>query len=78
MKVFVSGNEKSGFNIRMVYDDGSPASTHMNITHDKDWLWLKTDDYEGNAMINVEALPKIIKCLREIQKSRKLTPTAQD
>jgi hypothetical protein len=33
------------------------------ITFDKDWLWISTDDYEGTAMLNIEALPMLRRAL---------------
>lgn len=44
----------------------------MRIEHDETWLHLETDAAEGHAMINIEALPAIIRALNAIKKQRKL------
>ncbi len=75
MKAFVSGDAKSGVTIRIVYPNGSPG-TFIEVRADKDWLYFGTGDYE-RVMVGVEALPQILKALREIQKSRKPTPAKQ-
>lgn len=37
-----------------------------HVYGDKDWVHVCTDDYEGNAMINREALPKLIEALQRL------------
>lgn len=32
-----------------------------------DWLFICTDNYEGNAMLNIEALPKLIEALQRLE-----------
>ncbi len=41
------------------------------VTYDDKWLHICTDDYEGNAMLNIEALPYLQKALRQIARERK-------
>lgn len=41
------------------------------VDHDKDWLHITTDPYEGHAMISIEALPALRKALARIAKDRK-------
>jgi aminoglycoside phosphotransferase len=36
---------------------------------DKDWLWIVTDDYEGVAMLNIEALPHLRRALTRLAKT---------
>jgi hypothetical protein len=38
------------------------------ITWDKDWLHIVTDDYEGNAMVNIETLPALRRALARVAK----------
>jgi len=38
------------------------------ITFDRDWLYICTDDYEGNAMLNIEALPNLRRALARVAK----------
>jgi hypothetical protein len=38
------------------------------VSYDKDWLHIVTDDYEGNAAINIEALPHLRRALAQIAK----------
>lgn len=45
-----------------------------HVSHDKNWLHVTTDDYEGHAMLNIEALPFLIKALRTIQRERRTPP----
>ena len=40
------------------------------VTHDKDWLHIETDPYEGHVMLNIEALPYLQKALRAVAKER--------
>lgn len=51
------------------------------VSHDDSWLHITTDAYEGHAMLNIEALPKLRKALAEIARERRaqtrsLTPPA--
>lgn len=39
-----------------------------DVTAERGWLYVNTDDYEGCAMLNIEALPKLISALRKLQK----------
>ena len=41
------------------------------ISFDENWLNICTDDYEGNAAINIEALPQLQKALRMVAKRLK-------
>lgn len=40
----------------------------IRIYYDATWLYLVTDDYEGHAMVNIETLPAIVRCLNAIKK----------
>lgn len=40
------------------------------VSADKNWLVIETDAYEGHAMLNVEALPALIRALRQLQSER--------
>lgn len=51
------------------------------VSFDKDWLYIVTDDYEGSAMINIQALGKLRLALARIHKERRrqqLQPTAHE
>jgi hypothetical protein len=36
------------------------------VDYDKDWLNITTDDYEGHAMLNIEALPHLRRALARV------------
>lgn len=38
------------------------------IEYNKDWLYIVTDEYEGVAMLNIEALPALRRALTQIAK----------
>ena len=42
-----------------------------HITYDKDFFYISTDDYEGTAMLNIEALPYLRRALAKIAKAIK-------
>jgi hypothetical protein len=42
------------------------------VSYDKDWLYICTDDYEGNAMLDIEALPYLRRALAQIAKRTKV------
>lgn len=42
------------------------------ITWDDTWLNICTDSYEGNVMLNIEALPYLRRALAQIAKARRL------
>lgn len=44
------------------------------VTFDHDWLHIQTDPYEGHVMINIEALPNLIKALNRIKRHLKVQP----
>jgi hypothetical protein len=46
------------------------------VTWDDTWLNICTDDYEGNAMINIEALPHLRRALAYISRSIKAKSSA--
>lgn len=50
------------------------------VSYDKDWLYIVTDDYEGNAMLNIEALPFLRRALTQIAKeiASKKRPEAKE
>jgi uncharacterized protein (UPF0335 family) len=37
------------------------------VSGDETWVYVCTDDYEGNAMINREALPQLIEALQRLE-----------
>lgn len=39
-----------------------------SVTYDETWLTIETDDYEGSAMLNIEALPYLRRALAEISR----------
>lgn len=41
------------------------------VSHDDTWLRIVTDENEGSAMINIEALPFLRRALAKIAKERK-------
>lgn len=41
------------------------------VSYDKDWLHIVTDEYEGAAMLNIEALPALRRALSQIAKERR-------
>lgn len=41
------------------------------IEHDKVWLHITTDDYEGHAMLNIQTLPFLISALKKIERKIK-------
>jgi len=41
---------------------------YARVEYDKDWLHICTDDYEGHAMLNIEALPYLRRALAAIAK----------
>lgn len=41
------------------------------ITWNDDWLYISTDPYEGQAMLNIEALEPLRKALAKIAKARR-------
>jgi hypothetical protein len=41
------------------------------VTWDDTWFWICTDDYEGNAMINIEALPHLRRALAKVARAIK-------
>jgi hypothetical protein len=47
------------------------------IDWDDDWLHIVTDDHEGHAMLNIEALPKLRLALAKIAKLRRQRLLAQ-
>lgn len=72
---------KSRRTIEPFYDDANPSRLLVGarytdgiahdgpvavITHNADWLNICTDRYEGNAMLNIEALPHLRKALARI------------
>jgi hypothetical protein len=42
-----------------------------HITWDETWLNITTDDYEGHAMINIEALPYLRRALARVARTIK-------
>ncbi len=46
----------------------------IEASADRSWVYVTTDRYEGHAMINREALPKLIEALQRLEKH--LTETA--
>lgn len=40
---------------------------YARIYIDRGWLMIVTDDHEGAAMLNVEALPLVIEALQKLQ-----------
>ena len=47
------------------------------ISWDKDWLYICTDDYEGNAMINISTLPVLRRALARVAKTIASNPSPQ-
>jgi hypothetical protein len=45
------------------------------IWGDAEWVYVSTDDYEGTAMINREALPKLIVALQRLEEYLAGDPT---
>ena len=41
------------------------------VTWNDTWLYICTDQYEGNAMLNIEALEPLRKALAKISRSRR-------
>lgn len=41
------------------------------VEYDKKWLSITTDDHEGAAMLNIEALPFLIEALQNIEAKMK-------
>lgn len=39
-----------------------------SVYGDQTWVHVCTDDYEGNAMINRQALPSLIKALQRVER----------
>ena len=70
VKVELTNLDSGGQLIRCFYRDGSP-STHAEVYADKDWLHVVTDDEEGHAMLNIEALPLLIEVLQNIAQEQK-------
>ncbi len=53
-------------------DDGSQyRGPTAQVSYDEDWLHIITDDSEGHAMLNIEALPQIREALAAIAKERR-------
>lgn len=52
--------------------DGDYAGPAARVYYDENWLHINTDDYEGNAMLNIEALPALRRALAQISKEIKL------
>ncbi len=54
--------------------DPSPYSDYYGpcarVSVDDDWVTICTDDYEGNAVLNIEALPFLIRALKKLNKRR--------
>jgi len=46
--------------------DGDYTGPVAQIYYDKQWLFVETDPYEGQAMLHIEALPKLIEALQKI------------
>lgn len=46
-----------------------------SIWHDKDWVYVSTDEHEGTAMLNIEALPALRRALALLAKQIKASPT---
>lgn len=57
---------------------GNPASDYRGpeavVSYANGWLHINTDDYEGHAMLNIEALPYLRRALAQIAKEQKARP----
>jgi hypothetical protein len=55
------------------YEDGDGTSADISVSRngrDDDhytWINICTDDYEGHAMLHIEALPLLIAALQEVE-----------
>lgn len=61
--------------------DGRYEGPSVKISHNKDWVFLGTDDYDGTAMFNVEALSAVRRALAVAEKQVKAnhsTPKAAE
>ena len=71
MKAHISGDAKHGFEVWAsdpIRDYKGPVADVY--TKDK-WLFIVTDPYEGAAMLNIEALPKLRSALAKLDKARR-------
>jgi hypothetical protein len=59
------------FRVSAFYED--QGGTSANVIADSDWIKIITDDYEGCAMLHIEALPLLIESLSKIQHRLGLT-----
>lgn len=47
------------------------------VSYDKDWLYIVTDDHEGNAMLDIEALSALRRALAQIARERRVAQKAE-
>lgn len=55
-------------------EDDDYMGPAARVSHDDTWLHVTTDDYEGAAMLNIEALPYLILALSNIARAIGMEP----
>ncbi len=73
-KGFIRGSVEDGFQVGAAATDSDYIGPVADVSFDDKWLHITTDDYEGAAMLNIEALPFLLKALRQIDKRRRAPP----
>lgn len=68
LAVTVDELAESEFRVTVSAPGPSGYDHHLVIKGDGGWLNLITDSSEGYAMIEIEAIPKIIECLHAIER----------
>jgi hypothetical protein len=57
--------------------DGRYQGPIARVEFDEDWLVINTDDHEGKAILNIEALPYLLQALERVREALR-TPVTID
>lgn len=60
--------DADGFRVGARNPDSDYVGPVARVSFDDQWLHIITDDYEGAAMLNIEALPMLRRALARIAK----------
>jgi hypothetical protein len=71
IKGYIKPFDKDGFLVGAEDKETDYSGPAARVTADGSWLHIVTDDYEGNAMLNIEALPYLRRALAKLEKARK-------